>query len=48
MITNGDGSQVNVYGSCLKFFLRHELMKIFRDKNVLIKGQGARVKIRRK
>jgi hypothetical protein len=44
MITNGDGSQVNVCGSCLKISW-HELMKMFHDKYVLIKGQGARVKI---
>jgi hypothetical protein len=47
MIINGDCGQVNVCGIVQKFFL-NTMMKIFRDKNVLIKGQGACVKIRRK
>jgi hypothetical protein len=44
---NGDGGQVNVCGIVSKISLT-QIDENFSRKNVLIKGQGARVKIRRK
>jgi hypothetical protein len=48
MTINGDGGQSECVWHRSEIFPSHKLMKSFHNKNVLIKEQEARVKIRRK